>query len=296
MEMIKLKHEIRDPLHGFIKISSDERDILDSLPLQRLRDIYQLGLTYLLYPSATHKRFEHSLGVMELATKVFDVVTSSENIHLGIEKSLPEIRDDEKKRYWRKVLRIAALCHDVGHLPFSHAGEKELLPYGWGHEGMTIEIIKRELASLFDELTPPVRVKDVIKLAIGPRKLLEIDPNIEFSMWETILSEIIVGDAFGVDRMDYLLRDSHHIGVAYGKLPLGVIMLSPNYMFYVLYKMRSEDVLRPIIFKPFEPNAQIIRSEILDWTKEYTNKAIAHYSLVALSVWIILTAILLLIQ
>jgi len=77
---MKLKHEIRDPIHGFVKVLSEERKILDSLPMQRLRYIHQLGLTFLLYPSATHKRFEHSLGVMELATRIYDVITSPYNI------------------------------------------------------------------------------------------------------------------------------------------------------------------------------------------------------------------------
>jgi len=62
------------------------------------------------------------------------------------------------------------------------------------------------------EMTPPLRVLDVQKLAVGPKKI-----DVEFTDWEAILSEIIVGDCFGVDRMDYLLRDSHHTGVAYGK-------------------------------------------------------------------------------
>jgi len=214
---VKLKHEIRDPINGFIKVLQDEREILDSLPLQRLRDITQLSLTYLLYPSATHKRFEHSLGVMELATRVFDVITAPENISLDIERIIPEVRDKDSRRYWRRVIRIAALCHDIGHLPFSHAGEKELFPEGWNHERMTAKIIKEKLKEPLRRLTPPVRVEDVIKIAIGPRELKNIYPDWEFSDWETILSEIIVGDAFGVDRMDYLLRDSHHIGVAYGK-------------------------------------------------------------------------------
>ena len=69
------------------------------------------------------------------------------------------------------------------------------------------------MKSIWDEVTPPLRPEDIVKLAIGPKKA----PDLDFSVWETILAEIIVGDAFGVDRMDYLLRDSHHIGVAYGK-------------------------------------------------------------------------------
>ncbi len=73
--------EIRDPIHNFIRLEPGEKQVLDSAPFQRLRQIHQLALTYLLYPGATHRRFEHSLGVMELAGRVFDVVTDSENIH-----------------------------------------------------------------------------------------------------------------------------------------------------------------------------------------------------------------------
>ncbi len=72
--MVKHFHEIRDPIHVFIRLSTDERNIVDTTPFQRLRHIHQLALTYLVYPGATHKRFEHSLGVMELASRVFDVI------------------------------------------------------------------------------------------------------------------------------------------------------------------------------------------------------------------------------
>ena len=171
--MAKLKHEIRDPIHGFIKVLQDERKILDSKPIQRLRDIHQLGLTYLLYPSATHKRFEHSLGVMELATRVYDVITSPENILPTLKKELAELEDPDKLRYWRRVIRMAALCHDIGHLPFSHAVEKEVFPKGWDHERMTAQIIEDYLSKLFMELTPPVRAKDVIKIALGPEKIFK---------------------------------------------------------------------------------------------------------------------------
>jgi HD superfamily phosphohydrolase len=68
--MAKHTHEIRDPLHVFIRLDSYERKVLNSRPFQRLRHIHQLGLTYLLYPGATHRRFEHSLGVMELAGRI----------------------------------------------------------------------------------------------------------------------------------------------------------------------------------------------------------------------------------
>jgi HD superfamily phosphohydrolase len=212
--MIKIIHEIRDPIHVFIRLDSDERAVLDSRPFQRLRHIHQLALTYLLYPAATHKRFEHSLGVMELAGRIFDVVTSERNVTDKIRGSLHELGNSDALRYWRRVVRIAALCHDMGHLPFSHAAEKELLPTGWNHERLTREIVgSPEIVELFNHSTPPLRPEDVEKLAVGKKEAKDL----AFSPWEMILSEIITGDSFGVDRIDYLLRDSYHAGVAYGK-------------------------------------------------------------------------------
>jgi hypothetical protein len=77
--MAKHIHEIRDAVHIFVRLDSEERKVLDSRPFQRLRHIHQLALTNLVYPGATHKRFEHSLGVMELAERVYQVVTSPAN-------------------------------------------------------------------------------------------------------------------------------------------------------------------------------------------------------------------------
>ena len=209
----KVFHEIRDPLHVFVRLDSDERCVLDSRPVQRLRHIQQLALSSLIYPGATHRRFEHSLGVMELAGRVFDIVTKKP-VQDSIRQLLPQLQHEYELQYWRRVVRIAALCHDVGHLPFSHAAEEELLPKGWSHERLSrVFIESEEMRSVFKAMTPPVRCEDVVKLAIGLRQAKDL----KFSTWETLLSELIVGDAFGVDRIDYLLRDSHHAGVAYGR-------------------------------------------------------------------------------
>ena len=109
---------------------------------------------------------------------------------------------------------MAALCHDIGHLPFSHAAEKDILPKGWNHERLSVEVIKSaEMEEIWKSMTSPLRSSDIAKVAVGMKYL----PDEKFSDWEIILSEIIVGDALGADRMDYLLRDSHHAGVAYGK-------------------------------------------------------------------------------
>ena len=108
---------------------------------------------------------------------------------------------------------MAALCHDVGHLPFSHASEV-LLPNSWDHETMTRRIIcSDEMKEVWESITPPLRHEDIEKLAVGPKTASDLT----LSDWEAILSEIIVGDAFGVDRMDYLLRDAYHAGAAYGR-------------------------------------------------------------------------------
>jgi hypothetical protein len=153
---------------------------------------------------------------MELATRVFDVITDPDHIyHEEIRKHFPEISNKDEKAYWRRVLRMAALCHDLGHLPFSHAAEKSLLPEGWDHERITKDLIlSEEMKKVWEKVKPPLMPDDVVKLAVGVKKAV---PGVVFSEWETILSEIIVGDAFGVDRMDYLLRDSYHAGVAYGR-------------------------------------------------------------------------------
>ena len=105
---------------------------------------------------------------------------------------------------------MAALTHDVGHLPFSHAAEKALLPAGVRHEDLSREIIlSEELKPIFADLK--IDSQDVAKLAVGPNHF-----DAKFSVWESILYEMIGGNVFGADRIDYLLRDAYHAGVAYG--------------------------------------------------------------------------------
>ena len=128
--------QFRDPVHGFIEVSEDELKIINSLPFQRLRNIHQLGTTYLVYHGAEHTRFGHSLGVMHLTSRVFDAVTS---------KTTKLFSDDDnenmcKTAWYRQILRIIGLTHDLGHAPFSHASE-ELLENGVKHEDYTRSII-----------------------------------------------------------------------------------------------------------------------------------------------------------
>ncbi len=192
---MKHTHEFRDPIHVFVTLDSDERRVVDSRPFQRLRHIHQLATSYLVFPGATHVRFEHSLGVMHLAGIVYDVVTNAANVHDSVKIHMP---GDHRKEYWRRVVRLAALCHDVGHLPFSHAAETDLLPNGWNHERITYDLIRSpEMHSIFMDSIPPIRSDHVAKIAIGPKKLSQFETDAVFDIWETLLSEIIVGDAFG---------------------------------------------------------------------------------------------------
>ena len=206
-------NEIRDPIHNFIKLDADERKLLNSKPVQRLRHVHQLATSFLVYPGATHKRFEHSLGVMELAGRVFDVVTDPANVTDEIRQLVPEVDNKDARTVWRRTVRVAALCHDIGHLPFSHATE-EILPEGMSHEGISRTLIESDpVKEILTTGSVRLLPTDVVKLALGKEKA----PDLEYSTWEALLAEIIVGDSCGVDRIDYLLRDSHHAGVAYGK-------------------------------------------------------------------------------
>jgi HD superfamily phosphohydrolase len=211
--------EIRDPLHVFVRLAAEERRIIDTRPFQRLRHIQQLALTSRVYPGATHSRFEHSLGVMELASRIFDVVCDPVNLTDEGREVVPDDRDE--LGYWRRVLRAAALFHDVGHLPFSHSSEV-LLPEGFdNHEQFSFDHIMSEpMGDVWMATTPPLRARDVAVIAVEPEDvpaaqlLLSGHPR---RAWLDILREIITHSAFGADRMDYLLRDSLHAGVAYGR-------------------------------------------------------------------------------
>ena len=111
------RYEVRCPIHGFIVLDEWERDIINHLVFQRLRRIRQLGWTDMLYPGAMHTRFEHSLGVMETATRMFDDIWERRKDLLEALNFSPGGREKD-----RILIRLAALLHDVGHAPFSHAG------------------------------------------------------------------------------------------------------------------------------------------------------------------------------
>lgn len=214
--------KIYDSVHGFIRLDEFEKEFIDSAPFQRLHYIHQLGISFLVYPGSTHTRFEHSLGVMELATKIYHNISKS--VRPDIFHHVPR-KGSVEYHYWRRVLRFAALSHDLGHLPFSHVAENVILKDG-GHEEWTLKILESaELKPFWDRVIKeagihdlfPDRnfVQDIAKVAIGEKKWQCVRGG-EMTPWEKVISEIVTGDFFGADRIDYLIRDSKSTGVAYG--------------------------------------------------------------------------------
>jgi hypothetical protein len=204
--------KIYDSVHGFIHFNELEQKLIDTQAFQRLHDIHQLGMAYYVYPGATHSRFEHSLGTMELATRIFERI---------LDKKYSCPKEPLEQDYWKQIIRLAALCHDLGHLPFSHVAEKELLGEG-GHENWTLKIIQSEhLKPVWQEvkkLYPKKNVEqDILKISLGEETFKSLSSTrSNFSAWEKIFAQVISGDFFGADRIDYLLRDAKCTGVAYG--------------------------------------------------------------------------------
>lgn len=123
MSLLRYDSIVRDPVHGDIPLTQEEIKLLDTPEMQRLRDVRQLGATYLVYPGAQHSRFEHSIGTAHLATRM------AESINLARDKRM-DGRLDGIDAHGLRILRLAALVHDVTHLPFGHNIEDQtgLLP------------------------------------------------------------------------------------------------------------------------------------------------------------------------
>ncbi|MCC5874937.1 MAG: HD domain-containing protein [Candidatus Sumerlaeia bacterium] len=213
--------KVRCPIHGFIHYSANERRIIDHPIFRRLRSIRQLALTEYVYPGATHTRFEHSLGVMEVVTRAFESLCSRHGATLEAHfRNYPYFKDgDHPLDRARQVLRLTALLHDTGHAPFSHAAESVIQKDGH-HEELSIQAIKNDTIA-FDEKKDKTGFPGLKSLIDGcwgdgtanvvasllPKKT---DPHLR------ILKDLVSGE-IDADRMDYLLRDSHHCGVDYGR-------------------------------------------------------------------------------
>lgn len=202
-------NRVRCPIHGFIHFSDNERSVIDHRLFRRLRYIRQLALTELLYPGASHTRFEHSLGVMEVATRAFDSLASKHGDVLENAFQTVEGFQSEPLALARQSLRLAALLHDVGHASFSHAAEDTVFSKDSSHEKLSVEIIRQPdlMGGLLISTFGDVVVRTVAQIIEGGASL---PPQL------AVLRDLVSGQ-MDADRTDYLLRDSHHCGVDYGK-------------------------------------------------------------------------------
>ncbi len=191
-------HAFRDPIHGFIHADPLEGALINSRPVQRLRSIRQLGFAFLVFPGAEHSRFSHVLGVMCLAGKVYDALAARDQTVLDPDPGSPQ----------RRLIRVTALLHDVGHAPYSHSAEG-LFEDGIEHEEMTRRLLGiDEIQRIFDEFGDGLSPVDVSRVLEGPS-----------GDTERVLSQVMSGE-LDVDKMDYLLRDSLYCGVRYGTFDL----------------------------------------------------------------------------
>ncbi len=171
---------IKDSVHDHIQVDGVAAALLETQPVQRLRHIKQLGTVHLVYPSANHTRFEHSLGVYHLADRALD--------HLDIDGVSAE------------RLRAAALLHDVGHGPYSHNIES---------------VTHRHTGKYHDEVHGLLGSGDVGEVlddhGLDPSRIADLVAG------DGQYGQLVSGE-LDVDRMDYLVRDAHHTGVPYGTI------------------------------------------------------------------------------
>jgi len=179
---------IRDPLWNNIRVDPTAERLLDTSVVQRLRYVRQLGLAHLVYPGATHSRFEHALGAYHLARRTL--------ARLHEEGALGGVAADEPA-----VVAAAALLHDVGHYPFSHALEEIGVPH---HE----------------EISRPLLTEGEIATILRSEIASDAPERIYALICGTSTSPLqgLISGSLDLDKMDYLKRDALMCGVPYGEI------------------------------------------------------------------------------
>ncbi|CAC5366932.1 SAMHD1 [Mytilus coruscus] len=223
---------LNDPIHGTIELDSLLISIIDTPQFQRLRNIKQLGGCYFVYPSASHNRFEHSIGTCFLASKL------ARQLQKRLEKDIKKLEkdgNDEKKTKLEKAemskndklcIEIAALCHDIGHGPYSHLFDrlfnkamkkKDPSTVEWKHEDvsrMMIDYMIKENDDLKEAFqmrfgADTERSTEFIKdLIDGTQK--ETEDKAKYYMYEIVANK---RNEIDVDKMDYFARDCHGLGM-----------------------------------------------------------------------------------
>lgn len=221
---------IRDAIHGDISIEEEViKQLIETKEFQRLRNIKQLGLTYLAFPTTEHSRFMHSVGVYYLVTQLLDVLEAKTGQAFEVKERL--------------ALQIACLLHDLGHGPFSHTSEEF---FGFNHEDYTIKIIEDKDTEVNKVLTN-----------YGESIIEEVVSFIKKTHHNPVLNSILSG-TIDVDRMDYLMRDSYFAGVSYGEIDIqrifNVIDIKDN---SIVFHEKGVKALEDIIISRYNMFSQV---------------------------------------
>lgn len=218
--------EVRDPIHGSIPLRPEEARVVDHPYVQRLRGIRQMGFSHLAFPGATHSRYAHSLGVMHVAGQFFDQAYARWTF-----------TDPDARARFRAAVRLAALCHDLGHAPFSHATEfamppvadlgidayRRVAPRRATHEDFTIAVLeKTDLARVIAENAPCTARHVAALISTDVRVTDDFFRDGGFDH-RRILSQIVSSE-MDADRLDYLQRDSYYSGATYGGIDVRWIL------------------------------------------------------------------------
>ncbi len=245
---------IQDPVHGAILLEPWELDIISGWEMLRLRYVKQLGPAHIVYPGATHTRFEHCIGTNFLAQKCIRVVNYCEDIEAPEFVPLSQLLD----AYHQKVFRAAALLHDVGHPPTSHTIEFALENWaGLSHTDLgAFLILHSDLADVLEESgITPSSVVDVLKRRSN-------DPIMK------LLSEFI-DSPLDIDKTDYLIRDAHFSGVELGIFPAERVLLTNR-----VVRDRKGDYHRAFMLKALHSLEALILSRFWMFSDLYLHHAV----------------------
>ena len=245
--------EVRDPIHGNIDIDPAERLVIDHPFFQRLRNIKATGFADLAYPGSTHSRYAHSIGTMALAGRAFDSVFRDF-----------QFKHDHSRVLFRRVVRLAALLHDVGHAPFSHVTEFAMPMLAElhvpcmvdrpdrraTHEDYTVKIITdSSLTPLLHHIGGeelPGLVAALVDVDLPCPAGAFVDDGVDY---HPVLAQLVSSE-LDVDRMDYLRRDSYNSGVGYGHFDADWLIV--NLTFHVTEEGRAHLALDPRALYAFE--------------------------------------------